>query len=402
MISYHDCIKSMNNIFDLRLRMVECAKERGVTEAARQFNTTRPTVRKWRDNVKEFGLPGLKDKSRKPKSSPNKIPVDIEVHLVGLRKRHPKLGPQRLKDFYDNIPSNSVCYRVWGENKDLLRPKKKKWIKQKDLRELKKRLKAFEKSQVDTKDLDDILHYWPQKHRLGLPRYQYTLREMSSGANFFSYANENNSTNASRFAYYVLSHLVESGIDVSGCRFQDDNGSEYIGSVRKKSKTPTAFQKALSDYNVTQERIPPRSPTFNSDVEAFHRLCEEEFYDSEDFDSEETFLAKAFGYQVWFNFLRKNRWRDNKTPWEILREKSPDMSKFALILPPIRLEWLPLPQELSPSQGGYDVSRTVMFANGFVNTGVTYFCYRLYQNRMSALLPIKGQSTKKPPSVLIS
>jgi hypothetical protein len=349
----------MTNIFDLRFRMVEYANTHGVSEAARAFNTTRPTIRKWRDNSKEFGLKGLRDKSRKPNSSPNKISVDIEVRLIELRKRHPSLGPQRLKDFYDDIPSNSTCYRVWGENKDILKPRKKKWVKQKDLRELKKKLKAFEKSQVDTKDLDDILHYWPQKHRLGLPRYQYTLREMSSGASFFAYANENNSTNASRFAHYILSHLVTSGIDISGCKFQDDNGSEFIGSVRKKSKTPTAFQKALLDYNVRQERIPPRSPTFNSDVEAFHRLCEQEFYDSEDFDSEEAFLAKAFGYQIWFNFSRKNRWRDNKTPWEILQEKNPNMSKFALILPPIRLEWLPLPNELSPSQGGYDVSRTV-------------------------------------------
>jgi transposase InsO family protein len=352
----------MNNIFDLRLRLVEYTKEHGVSKASREFKTTRPTVRKWRDRVRELGLPGLEDKPRRPKSSPNKIPVNIEVHLIELRKRHPSLGPQRLKDFYDNIPSNSTCYRVWHENKDLLRPKLKKWVKQKDLRELKKKLKAFEKSQVDTKDLDDILYYWPQKHRLKLPRYQYTLREMSSGASFFAYSDDNNSTNASRFAQYVLSHLIQNGIDISGCIFQDDNGSEFIGSVRKKSKTPTAFQKALLDYNVTQERIPPRSPTFNSDVEAFHRLCEQEFYDSEDFDSEETFLAKAFGYQIWFNFLRKNRWRDNKTPWEILREKNPNISKFALILPPIRLEWLPLPQELSPSQGGYDVPRTVKSA----------------------------------------
>lgn len=361
MISYHDCVKSMNNIFDLRLRMIMYTKECGVSKASREFKTTRDTVRKWRDRFREFGLQGLKDKSRKPGSSPKRIAIDIEVRLVELKKRHPSFGPQRLKDFYDDIPSNSVCYRVWHENKDLLRPKLKKWVKQKDLRELKKKLKAFEKSQVDTKDLDDILYYWPQKHRLKLPRYQYTLREMSSGTSFFAYSDENNSTNAARFACYVLSHLVSNGVDISGCKFQDDNGSEYIGSARKKSKKPTAFQKALLDYSVTQERIPPRSPTFNSDVEAFHRLCEQEFYDSEDFDSEETFLAKAFGYQIWFNFLRKNRWRDNKTPWEILQEKNPNISKNALLLPPIRLEWLPLPNELSPTQGVDHVSRTVNY-----------------------------------------
>ncbi|MBI5124440.1 MAG: transposase, partial [Candidatus Omnitrophica bacterium] len=351
MILYHDCVKGMRNIFDLRLRMVEYAKHHGVSAAKREFKTTRDTVRKWKERYEKEGLSGLKDKPRRPKRSPKKIPMDVEVRLLELRKRHPRWGPLRLGDHYDDIPSNGACYRVWHENPDCMKPKRKKWQKQKDLRELKKRMLAFEKSQVDTKDLNDILHYWPQKHRLGLPRYQYTLREMSSGASFFAYADDNNSTNAARFAHYVLNHLANTGVNISGCEFQDDNGSEFIGSVRKKSKRPTAFQQALIDYNVKQGRIPPRSPTWNSDVEAFHRLCEEEFYDSEDFGCEDNFLAKAFSYQIWFNFLRKNRWRDSLAPWEILKQKSPKFCKEALLLPPIRLESLPLPNELISPQG---------------------------------------------------
>lgn len=367
MVVYHDCVKGMKNIFDVRLRMAEYAKAHGVSAGAREFKTTRDTIRKWRNRYEKEGLEGLKNKSRRPKCSPKKIPVDIEVRLVNLRTRHPRWGPLRLKDNYEGIPSPCACYRVWHENPDCMKPKRKKWQKQKDLREIKKKMRAFEKSQVDTKDLNDILHYWPQKYELGLPRYQYSLREMSSGCGFFAYSDENNSTNAARFAYYVLNHLANNGVDISGCEFQDDNGSEFIGSARKKSKRPTAFQEVLLSYNVKQGRIPPRAPTWNSDVEALHRLIEEEFYDSEDFSCEDNFLAKAFSYQIWFNFARRNRWRDNLTPWEILKQKNPNLTKEALLLAPIRLESLPLPNELCPPQGVDHVSRSVRRAKYFLN-----------------------------------
>ena len=125
MISYHDSVKGMKNIFNLRFRLAMYANEHGVSKACREFKTTPKTVRKWRDRFNKENLKGLKDRSRKPNSSPSKIPVDIEVKLMELRERHPKIGPQRLKDFYDGIPSNSTCYRVWHEKPDLMKPKPK-------------------------------------------------------------------------------------------------------------------------------------------------------------------------------------------------------------------------------------------------------------------------------------
>jgi len=66
--------------------------------------------------------------------------------------------------------------------------------------------------------------------------------------------------------------------------FQTDNGSEFIGSVKKNIKKRSFFEKVLGNNNIEHQRIPTRSPTFNSDIEAFHKIIEDEFYECERFD----------------------------------------------------------------------------------------------------------------------
>ncbi len=107
----------------------------------------------------------------------------------------------------------------------------------------------FEFSQIETKDLIDIYHYWPQLARLRLPRYEYTPRELSSGAILYAYTNENNST--------------------------------------------------------------------------YRRIGEDELYGVEDYNNPLEFSAKASAYHLYFNYLRKNRYREDKSPVEVLRERFP-------------------------------------------------------------------------------
>ncbi len=47
--TYLQALKEMKNVFDVRLKMAKLAFEHGVSDTARQFETTRDTVRKWCD-----------------------------------------------------------------------------------------------------------------------------------------------------------------------------------------------------------------------------------------------------------------------------------------------------------------------------------------------------------------
>ena len=82
---------------------------------------------------------------------------------------------------------------------------------------------------------------------------------------------------------------------------------------------------------------------------------EDEFYDIEGYANQEEFLGKAYAYQLFFNYERKNRNRENKAPVHILRERFPSIDEGVLNLPPIRLETM-LDQRACP---GYDVPKAL-------------------------------------------
>ncbi len=329
-MQYYRIIRDMSSrktqnlgIFNFRLRMVEYALQYGISSAAREYETTGKTVRKWVVRFKKEGLEGLKDRKRAPKHIPHKLKPEEESQIIELRQKHPSWGSRRLIDRYHVKGSHGSENRVIGQN-GLIKPKKKRWRKRKDLSDLKKKMKFFEQSQIDTKDLSDIYQYWPfidsfdslQVRGLRLPRYEFTLRELFTGASFFAYADHNNSTYASLFASYVIEHLKSYGINTACITWQTDNGSEFIGSVKKKINRLSAFEKELKASDIEHGRIPPRSPHLQGDVESFHRIVEDELYEIESYANGIEFLGKVYAYQLYFNYIRKNRYRDNKSPVE--------------------------------------------------------------------------------------
>ena len=67
---YFEVYRDKKNIEDLRLQMVEYALEHGIKPAAREFNTTVKTVKKWVKRFREDSGEGLvsKRKTRKIKN----------------------------------------------------------------------------------------------------------------------------------------------------------------------------------------------------------------------------------------------------------------------------------------------------------------------------------------------
>jgi transposase len=337
----------MKTKFNFRFHVVEYAKTHSVSGAAREFRTTRKTVRKWVKRFKMRDLKALEDKSKAPHSCPHKLKELDENRIHLTREKYPQWGPRRLKTLARLPYGISSIYRVLKQRK--LCEKKKKYQKKRDLREWKKKhFKVFEKFQVDVKHLYDIPEFYPMMKLLGLPRYELTARSIVSGATFMAYADENTTTNAGIFAEYVIRHLKYYGVDVTKTEFQYDNGSEFIGHASKKEgKTP--FQERIDFHKLSHGRIPVASPTFNSDVESFHRIVEQEFYSCERFSDRTQFFAKAYSYQLFYNYFRPNSWKEDQTPWEIVKKAFPYLNKNVLNLQPIHLDLL----TTQFIQGGY-------------------------------------------------
>jgi len=89
-------------------------------------------------------------------------------------------------------------------------------------------------------------------------------------------------------------------------------------------------------------------------VETVHNIIEQYFFEIENFADREDFFNKVHTYQMFFNLERPNTYKENKTPWELAKEKKPKLKKEALMLPPIDLEAMVRNMDFC-DQGGNDV-----------------------------------------------
>ncbi|SIS25044.1 Helix-turn-helix domain-containing protein, partial [Microbispora rosea] len=50
-----------------------------IGEVAARYGTSRQSVHTWRQRFQQEGLPGLADRSRRPRTSPTRLPAEIEA-----------------------------------------------------------------------------------------------------------------------------------------------------------------------------------------------------------------------------------------------------------------------------------------------------------------------------------
>ncbi len=205
------------------------------------------------------------------------------------------------------------------------------------LRKVKAALNAFQTVHMDVKYLNDIPHYLPQMRLLGLPAFQYTIRDVRTGVLFLAFAHELSKLHACAAVARFLSHLRYYGVKLPGVTIQTDNGGEFDGALA--SSTDRGFQHLIERLFKAHHRpIPPGCPNANSDVETTHNLIETEFYDRELFTDLPDFLHSAFTYQCHFNFTRKNSYQRWKTPVQRLHEAAPKIPMQIALLPPVLLD----------------------------------------------------------------
>lgn len=86
---------------DQRMRFVtdveggQCSKAR----LCRQYGISRPTGEKWLKRYAEYGVEGLKDRSRAPRQHPNAVSPDLVEALVAFRGEHPWWGPKKIRAY---------------------------------------------------------------------------------------------------------------------------------------------------------------------------------------------------------------------------------------------------------------------------------------------------------------
>jgi len=280
--------------FDMRLKIVRHAERHGVKPAAREFGCTPKTVRKWLGRWQDgnHARRSLADRSRAPHSCPHKTPERIEKLIVRERNKAPCLGAERLKDFCAIPASEGAIARVLRQH-GLTRRRRKKHEKKRDMREMKAGFDPFEENQVDVKYLNDIPYYVEQMWRNpDLPRFEYTWRDVKTGALYLGFANELSEVHACCFIAAVGAHLGRTGFPLRDFgTIQTDNGSEFSGAERKV-RNDRGFTYTVESLLRGRHRfIPPGRKNHQADVETVHDRIEEEFFNLERFAIRREFLA---------------------------------------------------------------------------------------------------------------
>lgn len=339
--------KDKGFLFGIRLQMVRDAIDKGIKPAARLYGVSKNTIKKWLGRYEEKGTAGIVEKSRAPLTIPHKTKNQVEDEVIQQRKSTPYIGAKRLKRDFDIPCSSGAIHRILKQ-RGMIPDRKKKKKKRLSLRHIKDTFRPFEKNCIDTKHLKDIPVYLSQMKIMGLPEYEYTMRDMRTGTAFVGYSVELSLAHATLFAETVGGWLKHNAIDIQGSVWQSDGGSEFIGSWNAKNKS--TFIRKVEELGAEHYQIP--KVTYNADVETFHRTVEEEFFDGETYRDREEFFQKITSYIWYYNIVRKNGNRGDKSPFDILKESGEKINPLTLLLPALNLDAL-LQQKLA--SGGHDV-----------------------------------------------
>ena len=367
-IAYYSVVKGKDQKlkYETRYNLVMIALQQGIKPTARFFSVSRNTVRKWLRRYQASKIAGLEEFSRAPKQIPHKTDAKTEAIAIELKKRLPRFGSRRLKRDFELNCSHGALDRIFRQH-CLIKRRKRKRQRQNDLRTEKARYKAFERTCNDTKHLTDIPEYWTQAKNLSLPWFQYSHRDVRTGVMFLGYADELSLSHATIFAETVIQWYQSNGIELLQSIWSYDSGSEYIGSANAKRQS--SYQEVLTRVGINGLQI--RKTTYNAEVETIHNTVEFEFFEVERFKDRVDFFKKASAYQLWYNCLRKNCYRKDKSPLEILKEIAPEIDPRILLLPVIDLD-LVMENQLtlnSPSflVGGHNVPRYARLLKVFLD-----------------------------------
>jgi transposase len=92
-----------------------------IGEVAARYGTSRQSMHTWRKRFEHEGRPGLEDRSRRPRTSPSRVPPEVDAVICRFRREHPRWGARRInyelaRYGVDPVPSWATVHRVLARN----------------------------------------------------------------------------------------------------------------------------------------------------------------------------------------------------------------------------------------------------------------------------------------------
>lgn len=143
--------------------------------------------------------------------------------------------------------------------------------------------------------------------------YQITAIDEYSRKRVLLIVDEKSSYHTSRFVKQ-LEKLMGFKIKT----IQTDNGSEFVNN-QEETTEQSLFEKTLKRLGIKHKRTRPYSPWQNGKVERSHRIDNKQFYNKQEFNSEEEMHQKVKRYNSRYNNIAK-KVLNFKNPNEMVRD----------------------------------------------------------------------------------
>lgn len=288
-----------------RLKIIDWlrAHDNNVSLAARHFDFTRKTIRKWQKRFKQFGLAGLNDGNHRPKKLRTMVTSWLVIsEIVKLRKQYPAWSKYKLSRILERdkkiIVSASTVGRVLkkkgliNENKSKKRSKASKHPRKRFPKGFKVHAEG-DMVQIDTKHVTLIG---------GTKIYQFTAIDVLSKRRVPRYYPSLTSKNGAAFLRQCIAQF---GFVIKNV--QTDNGPEFL----------LHFDALCTELRLPHYFIYPRKPKENTFVENSHLSDENEFYLQGNVGCTiEAMQEKLAEWEHTWNFIRPHEALNYLTPEE--------------------------------------------------------------------------------------
>jgi len=334
---YHNLRKIQPVSARILVRKILETNNGNVSTTAKILGISRLTVRRARDGT-------LKDGSRRPKTSPNKIAPFFE-NLVKNEAEDTHYRYRRLHNYIKKKYSIQISeYTIKAILKRNKIKGKRIRTKNGNVRHLYdyKHLYPFVELQMDTKHILDkkALPTSAYEHiiGIGLPIYEWNVIDAGTRTRFTAYSHRLSSEYGFMFIMTVVlwlrSHNVREEIHI-----QLDNGSEFCsGSVKKE----TEWNDKLAMFNARISSIPAGAKHLQALVENSHRADDESFLSihAERCNNTKQFIDKAQQWQDTWNTARGSYGicMNGMTPLEKFRSKNIYISEHIFNFPVFLME----------------------------------------------------------------
>jgi transposase InsO family protein len=283
-----------------------------IGEVATRYGTSRQSLHSWRQRFQQEGMPGLADRSRRPRTSPNRVPADIEALICELRRQHPRWGARRIsyelgQRAVSPTPARATVHRVLTRNGLITaqeqnhKRKYKRWQRQ------------------------TPMHLWQIDIVGGVPLADGRECKLLTGID-----------DHSRFVVISAVLVAASGRAVCEAftaamrrygvpaEVLTDNGKQFTGRHHRPQPVEVLFETICRTNGITQRLTKVRSPTTTGKIERFHKTLREEFLDHvSPFESVDAAQQAIDGWVESYNHRRPHQSLDMATPASLFRPNGP-------------------------------------------------------------------------------